>query len=137
MVRGSGTRWMALPPAPPPWQGECTVERHGGNRAGHGRPLGTPQALCAARRQPACDTPTWAKLGKAKVILDSGVFASLRGLTQKALQDGKIITQFGSFLAGRLQQGTRMFVAVLTHHIGQRMHVFLDGGMVQAPLQKY
>ena len=69
--------------------------------------------------------------------LDSGVFASLCWLTQKALQDGQRITQFRSFLAGRLQQGTRMFVAVLTHHIGQRMHVFLDVGMVQAPLQKY
>ena len=30
-----------------------------------------------------------------------------------------------------------MFVAVLTHDIGQRMHVILGVGMVQTPLQKY
>jgi hypothetical protein len=30
-----------------------------------------------------------------------------------------------------------MFVAVLTHDIGQRMHVILGVGMVQAPLQKH
>ena len=30
-----------------------------------------------------------------------------------------------------------MFIAVLTHDIGQRMHVILGAGMVQAPLQKH
>lgn len=58
-------------------------------------------------------------------------------LTQKALQDRKIVTHLRCLLAGSLQEGARMLVAVLTDDIGERMHVLLCVGMVQAPLQKY
>ena len=44
-------------------------------------------------------------------------FAALCGLTQKALQDRKIVAQLSRLLTGRLQQGACMFIAVLTHHI--------------------
>jgi hypothetical protein len=64
-------------------------------------------------------------------------FAILRRLTQKALQYWQRVTYLSRLLTGRLQQGPRMFVAVLTHDIGQRMHMFLRLGMVQAPLQKH
>jgi hypothetical protein len=45
----------------------------------------------------------------------------LRWSTQKALHDGQIIAHFGRFLASCLQQGACMFIAVLTHHISQRI----------------
>ena len=45
----------------------------------------------------------------------------LRWLTQKTLHDGQRIAQFSSLLASGLQQGACMFIAVLTHHISQRI----------------
>ena len=60
-----------------------------------------------------------------------------RWLTQKTLQDGKIITHFGGLLASSLQQSACVFIAVVTHHIAQRLPVFLRVGLVEAPLQKH
>ena len=60
-----------------------------------------------------------------------------RWLTQKTLQDGKIITQFDSLLASGLEQNACVFIAVVTHHITQRMPVFFGVGLVEAPLQKH
>jgi hypothetical protein len=62
--------------------------------------------------------------------LDSGVFASLRWVRQKALQNWHIISQSRRLLAGRLQQGACMLIAMLTHHICERTHALLRGGMV-------
>src|SRR5436853_7862265 len=59
-------------------------------------------------------------------------FAVLRRLTQKALQYWKRVTQLSRLLTGRLQEGPRMFVAVLTHEIGRRMHVNHGGSVVRA-----
>ena len=57
-------------------------------------------------------------------------FASLRWLIQKALQDWHIISQSRRLLAGRLQQGACMLIAMVTHHICERTHALLRGGMV-------
>src|SRR4249919_2049506 len=61
-------------------------------------------------------------------------FAALRWLTQKALQDRQVIGQLHRLLTDSLHEGARVFVAMLTHHIAQRTHAFLGGGMIQAPL---
>jgi transposase InsO family protein len=61
-------------------------------------------------------------------------FASLRWVIQKALQNWHIISQSRRLLAGRLQQGACMLIAMLTHHICERTHALLGGGMVQTPL---
>ena len=57
-------------------------------------------------------------------------FTVLRGLTQKALQDRTIISHFGGLLTGRLQECPCVFIAVLTHHIGECMPWFLRVGMI-------
>src|SRR5262249_40320531 len=61
-------------------------------------------------------------------------FTSLCWLMQKALQDWHRIRQSRRLLAGRLQQGACMLIAMLTHHICERTHALLRGGMVQTPL---
>src|SRR5262245_38328708 len=60
-----------------------------------------------------------------------------RWLTQKTLQDGKIITESSGVLASGLQQSACVFIAVVTHHIAQRLPVFLRVGLVEAPLHKH
>ncbi len=47
--------------------------------------------------------------------------AASRWLTEKALEYREIIGQFRRFLTGRLQQGTRVFEAMLTYDVGHRM----------------
>ena len=61
-------------------------------------------------------------------------FAVLRWLTQKALQDRQVIGQLYRLLTDRLHEGARVFVAMLTHHIGQRLQAFLGCGMIPTPL---
>ena len=61
-------------------------------------------------------------------------FAALRWLIQKALQDRQVIGQLHRLLTDGLHEGARVFVAMLTHHIGQRAPAVLGGGMIQAPL---
>ncbi len=63
-------------------------------------------------------------------------FTALRWLTQKASEDWQIIGQFRRFLTGHLQEGSGMFVTMVTHHVGHRTHAFLGVSMVHAPLQK-
>ena len=52
-------------------------------------------------------------------------FAVLRWLTQKALQDRQGIGQLYRLLTDGLHEGARVFVAMVTHHIGQRTQAFL------------
>jgi len=61
-------------------------------------------------------------------------FASLRWLIQKALQDWHISSESRRLLAGRLQEGACVLIAMLAHDICKRTHALLGGGMVQAPL---
>src|SRR2546421_8608433 len=63
-------------------------------------------------------------------------FSALRWLTQKASEDWQIIGQFRRFLTGHLQEGSGMFVTMVTHHVGHRTHAFLGVSMVHAPLHK-
>jgi hypothetical protein len=49
-------------------------------------------------------------------------------LTQKALEYRQIIGQFRRLLTGCLQEGTRVFVAMLTHDVGHRTQAFLGWG---------
>ena len=63
-------------------------------------------------------------------------FTALRWLTQKASEDWQIIGQFRRFLTGHLQEGSGMFVTMVTHHVGHRTHAFLGVSMVHAPWQK-
>src|SRR6266849_3751824 len=77
--------------------------------------------------------------GKPKVNIHYwtlAFFAASRWLTQKALEYRQIIGQFRRLLTGRLQEGTRVFVAMLTHDVGHRTQAFLGWGMVHAPLDK-
>jgi len=46
--------------------------------------------------------------------------AASRWLTEKALEYREIIGQFRRFLTGRLQEGTCVFGAMLTHDVGHR-----------------
>src|SRR5262249_20979549 len=57
-------------------------------------------------------------------------FAVLCCLTQKTMQDRPIIAQFGCFLAGHLQQGACMLIAVLAYYIGECVPLLLGRSMV-------
>jgi len=60
-------------------------------------------------------------------------FAALCWLTQKAFQDRQVIGQLHRLLTDGLHEGACVFVAMLTHHIGQRTQACLGRGMMQAP----
>ena len=76
---------------------------------------GTLQASSHVEEMPARPS----KQGRlADTIWTLAFFPVSCGLTQKALQDRKIVTHLSCLLAGSLQEGARMLVAVLTDDIG-------------------